>query len=211
MADVIQLTRNRLGRRASASSEDAPVTFYFDLASPHTYLAAERVERRFGGACWRPAVLWAGVAAEGEDAARERETTQQRARELRMPLVWPERYPTGVPKAMRVATFAAAQGCGSAFAIAAGRLAFCGGFDIEDPDMLAEAAAAAGLEVREALIAARATERDDEVLAAGRTIWVDGGAALPALRLEGRLYCGEPQISSALSRAGGIAGRPHVS
>ncbi len=72
-----------------------------------------------------------------------------------MPLVWPERFPARVPHAMRAATFAAEQGRAQAFAIAVGRLAFCGGFDVEDPRMLAEAAAAAGLDVDDTLDARR--------------------------------------------------------
>jgi 2-hydroxychromene-2-carboxylate isomerase len=200
MAEVIQLTKSRRNRPVPELSDASPPTFYYDLASPHSYLAAERVERRFGGACWQPAVLWDGPQADEEEIARSAELAERRARELRMPLVWPERYPAAVPKAMRVACFAAEQGCGSAFAIAAGRLAFCGGFDIEEPDMLAEAAAAAGLEVREALGAARAIDRDESIVAAGRTVWVDGGTLLPALRHEGRLYCGELQISGVLTR-----------
>jgi 2-hydroxychromene-2-carboxylate isomerase len=211
MAEVIQLTKGRRGRSSSASADPAAVTFYFDLASPHTYLAAERVERRFGGASWRPAMLWTGAPVDDEEVAHATEMAAHRARELRMPLVWPERYPASVPAAMRVATYAAQQGCGSTFAIAAGRLAFCGGFDIEDPDMLAEAAAAAGLEVREALAAARAPDRDEEIVAAGRSVWIEGGTVLPALCHEGRLYCGEPQISGVLSRIGGFAERPRVS
>lgn len=211
MAEVIQLTKDRRSRSTSASHGYGSATFYFDLASPHAYLAAERVERRLGGACWQPAVLLSGAQAEMEDVARATEIAMRRARELRMPLVWPERFPAAVPGAMRVAMFAAEQGCGAAFAIAAGRLAFCGGFDIEDADMLAEAAAAAGLEVRDALAAARAMDRDEEIVAAGRAVWAGGGAELPALRHEGRLFCGEPQIATALSQLGGSAERTHAS
>ena len=162
MAEVIQLTQRRPERAAPEAPGMAPATLYFDLASPYTYLVAERLERRVGGAVWRPAD--AAVAA----AARRRRWSRRRSAahmHLRMPLVWPERFPSRVPTAMRVATYANEQGCGSAFAIAAGRLAFCGGFDLEDPDILAEAAAAAGLDVDGALdggarSAARPPDRD---------------------------------------------------
>jgi 2-hydroxychromene-2-carboxylate isomerase len=187
--------------------EVAPATLYFDLASPYTYLVAERVERRLGEARWRPAVPAHG-ALEADDpiAAAER-----RAHELRMPLVWPERFPARVPTAMRTATFAAECGSGSAFAIAAGRLAFCGGFDIEDPDILAEAAAAAVVDVDGALAAARDPRRDHEIGIAGRALWHEGGTLLPALRPEGRLYCGEPHITAWLTQVGGAAARPSAS
>lgn len=99
---------------------------------------------------------------------------------------------------MRAATHAAARGRGQAFAIAIGRLAFCGGFDVEDSRILAEAAAAAGLDVEETLLAAADERRDAEVLAAGRALWVEGGTTLPAVRHEGGLFCGEHGITAAI-------------
>ncbi|MGB2712302.1 MAG: hypothetical protein WBC33_12410 [Conexibacter sp.] len=208
MAELIELGRHRSSRTASASPEVARTTLYFDLASPETYFVAERVERRFGDAVWCPAVLWHGTQDGTIDPAHTMAAAERRARELRMPLVWPERFPVPVPAAMRVATYAAERGCGSAFAIAAGRLAFCGGFDIGELDMVAEAAAAAGLEVSEALIAARDLGRDEVIVAAGRALG-DGGMVLPALSHDGRTYCGEPQITAALS--GPATAHTHVS
>jgi 2-hydroxychromene-2-carboxylate isomerase len=112
---------------------------------------------------------------------------------------------------MRVATYANEQGRVSAFAIAAGRLAFCGGFDLEDPDILAEAAAAAGLDVDGALTAARDPRRDHQIGMAGRSVGHAGGAELPALEHERRLYCGEPHITAWLSQLGGAVARPSAS
>jgi 2-hydroxychromene-2-carboxylate isomerase len=208
MAEVIQLTQRRPQQAVPQAPEmEVPTTLYFDLASPYTYLVAERLERRVGAAAWRPAVL-PGPPARGEDMLA---AAQQRARALRMPLVWPERFPSRVPSAMRVATYANEQGCGSAFAIAAGRLAFCGGFDIEDPEILAEAAAAAGLDVDGALAASREPRRDHQIGMAGRSVGHAGGAVLPALEHERRLYCGEPHITAWLSQAAGVLARPSVS
>lgn len=206
MAEVIQLTQRRPQRVAQAPIT-APTTLYFDLASPYTYLVAERVERRIGGAVWRPAML-PGPLPRGPQVVAD---AQRRAHTLRMPLVWPERFPSRVPTAMRVATYAHEQGCGSAFVIAAGRLAFCGGFDVEDPDILAEAAAAAGVDVEGALVAARDPRRDHQVQMAGRSVGHAGGTLLPALEFERRLYCGEPHITAWLSQLGGAIARPSVS
>jgi 2-hydroxychromene-2-carboxylate isomerase len=210
MAEVIQLTRRRIDRMAPPPPAVEPATVYFDLALPSTYLVAERIERRFGEARWRPATLRNGPPEETEGSAFAMEAAERRARELRMPLVWPERFPARVPSAMRVATFAAECGCAGAFAVAVGRLAFCGGFDVEDPDILAEAAAAAGLEVGEALDAARDLRRDRSVAAAGRTLWAQGGTQLPTVEVEGTLYCGEPRITVVLARTAMLA-RPFAS
>jgi 2-hydroxychromene-2-carboxylate isomerase len=208
MAEVIQLTQRRAQQAVPQVPETTgPTTLYFDLASPYTYLVAERIERRVGTAVWRPAVLPAPLARGDEIVA----DAQQRARALRMPLVWPERFPSRVPSAMRVATYANEQGCGPAFAIAAGRLAFCGGFDVEDPDILAEAAAASGLDVDAALVAAREPRRDHQVQMAGRSVGHAGGTLLPALEHERRLYCGEPHITAWLSQAAGAVARPGAS
>jgi 2-hydroxychromene-2-carboxylate isomerase len=206
MAEVIQLTQRRAERAAQVAGT-TPATLYFDLASPYTYLVAERVERRVGAAVWRPATL-PGPLPRGGQAIAE---AQQRAHALRMPLVWPERFPSRVPTAMRVATFANEQGCGSAFAIAAGRLAFCGGFDLEDPDILAEAAAAAGVDVEGALVAARDPRRDHQIGMAGRSIDHAGGTRLPALEHERRIYSGESRITAWLSQFAGAMARPSVS
>jgi 2-hydroxychromene-2-carboxylate isomerase len=207
MAEVIQLSQRRPERAAPAAPNTAPTTLYFDLASPYTYLVAERLERRVGGALWRPAML-PSPQPRGDELVAE---AQSRAHMLRMPLVWPERFPSRVPTAMRVATYANEQGCGPAFAIAAGRLAFCGGFDIEDPSILAEGAAAAGLDVEGALIAARDPRRDHQIGMAGRAVAHAGGTVLPAIEHERRIYCGEAHISAWLSQALGPVARPSVS
>jgi 2-hydroxychromene-2-carboxylate isomerase len=212
MAEVIQLTPRRLREPVDEPPPTAPATFYFDLAGPGAYLVAERVERHFDDVHWQAAVPWRAAPLVGEALAHRIATAERQAAELRMPLVWPERFPAPVPAAMRVATYAAAEGRGGAFAIAAGRLAFCGGFDVEDPDIIAEAAAAAGLDIDEAARAAREARRDDLVAAAGRALWAEGCRMLPALRTEGRLYGGEERIVAAL--IGGpraVASRPLIS
>lgn len=208
MAEVIQLRQRRPERAAVPPAPSmGPATLYFDLASPSTYLVAERIERRLGSAVWRPAVL-PEPPVRGDEIVAE---AQRRAHALRMPLVWPERFPSRVPTAMRVATYANEQGCGPGFAIAAGRLAFCGGFDLEDPEILAEAAAASGLDVDGALVAARDPRRDHQIGMAGRSVGHAGGTVLPALEHERRIYCGEPHITAWLSQAMGALARPSVS
>jgi 2-hydroxychromene-2-carboxylate isomerase len=208
MAEVIQLTGRRPERISPDGPGVGPTTLYFDLASPYTYLVAERVERRLGDVVWRPASLPSAADLYDDDAVA---AARRRAHDLRMPLVWPERFPARVPSAMRVATYATEQALGAAFAIAAGRLAFCGGFDLEDPDILAEAAAAAGVDVEGALAASRDPRRDHQVGIAGRVVGHGGGSALPALEYERRLYCGEAHISAWLAQAGVVAARPSAS
>src|SRR3954447_24362822 len=56
MGEVIRLEDRRRRPRPDAVTEDAvKAEFLFDLASPFTYLAAERVERAFDEVTWTPA------------------------------------------------------------------------------------------------------------------------------------------------------------
>ena len=102
---------------------------------------------------------------------------------------------------MRAAHYAAEQGRGAAFVLAAGRLAFCGGFDLDDPELLAEAAAAAGIDVQGWLQRRSARSRDGEIDAAGRRLLAAGADRLPALRVGNSLFWGEHRIDEAATAA----------
>ncbi|HWT95774.1 MAG TPA: hypothetical protein VN238_22430, partial [Solirubrobacteraceae bacterium] len=85
------------------------VSLLFDLSSPFTYLAAERADRQFPGLSWKP------VLADVLDLDRpDRTEAEGRARQLGLPLVWPELEPETVRPAMRVASLAAERGCAAA-------------------------------------------------------------------------------------------------
>jgi 2-hydroxychromene-2-carboxylate isomerase len=203
---VTSLEGHRLRRRREAALRGAGArsTLFFDLASPYTYLAAERAERLFGGLEWRPACAEALHCGELTDDA-EWATVVARAQLLRLPLVRPYGgRPRPVRGAMRVASLAAERGCAAAFVLAASRLAFCGGFDLDDPITLAEAAAAAGMGLHETLDAARDEGRDGVIEETGRMLLGAGADRLPALRIARRLFCGEDRLAeAAAARAAG--------
>jgi 2-hydroxychromene-2-carboxylate isomerase len=205
MGDVIRLDERRAAAR-QAPAERAPTrlkaTFYFDLASPFTYLAAERVDRLFPALTWRPALTEALHGGNPLSAAADREAVQasaeQRALALHMPLVWPDAYPAGARVAMRVASLAASEGGHAApFVLAASRLAFCGGFDLDDPEVLAEAAAAAGLGLPEVMAAAGDHSRDGQMEATSLRLLAHGADGLPILKVGRTLFCGEHRIAEA--------------
>jgi 2-hydroxychromene-2-carboxylate isomerase len=156
--------------------------FLYDLACPLSYLAAEQVEPSLGQVEWIPA-CGAGV----ESLNRAEVTRQAQARHL--PLVWPERHPAALIRASRAAAAATADGHGARFGLAALRLAFCGGFDLEDPEILAEAAAAAGISVDDCLEAAEDPGWDPVV-----AHWVD---ALPAVRMGASVFGGSKAVVQA--------------
>ena len=202
MGEVIRLEDRRARRRPDVEGSKAVrAEFFFDLASPFTYLAAERVDRAFDAVTWTPACatklrcrdLPAGEAEAGEVATR----AEARAAALRLPLEWPERWPAPVPAAMRVAHHAAQEGRGGAFVLAATRLAFAGGFDLEDIDILTEAAAAAGLPLDACLRAAREDRRDGAAEASARRLLGAGVDRLPALAIGRRVVWGEERVGDA--------------
>jgi len=207
MGEVIRLAERRKARRTRPGQRVTRVRaeFFFDLACPFTYLAAERVERAFDHVVWTPASKTAlrGGSLDSDAAALEavRTAAEERAAALRLPLEWPETFPADVPAAMRVASHAADCGRGAAFVLAAGRLAFCGGFDLDDPEILFEAAAAAGLVLDDCLRAAGDRGRDGTIEAAGRRLLAAGADRLPALRVGRSLLWGEEKVAEAAAAA----------
>jgi 2-hydroxychromene-2-carboxylate isomerase len=208
MGDVIMLSERREAQRRRATArrrERSRAQFFFDLSCPFTYLAAERVERAFDDVVWMPASAAAldrsSLTADGVSAAAVRRAAEERAAALRLPLVWPERFPSEVSAAMRVAALAAEGGRGAAFVLAATRLAFCGGFDLNEPDILAEAAAAAGLPLEDCLRGARDFGRDGAVERVGRRLLAVGADRLPALRVGRTLCWGEVPVGEAVAGA----------
>lgn len=198
MGTVTSLENHRQAHRsriAATGSVPPRATLFFDLGSPDTYLAAERADRLFARLEWLPVaadVLQGAVL--GEEG---RHAVAERAALLGLPFVWPEGAPHSVRGAMRVAALAAERGRGAAFVLAASRLAFCGGFDIDDPEILAEAAAAAGIGLRETLAAAGEISRDGPIEEAGRLLLAAGATRLPALRVGRMLFCGEDRLLEA--------------
>jgi 2-hydroxychromene-2-carboxylate isomerase len=204
MGVVIEL-KDQLADRSRPRGGAGPA-FFYDLACPFSYLVAERVERVMGEVEWIPApavgldggALWTHFEATRGLAERE-------ARAVRLPLVWPDQFPANTRHALRAATYAAENGAGASFALAAMRLAFCGGFDLEDSEILGEAAAAAGLSVDACLSAARDSTRDLPLWATARGLHKRGVRRLPALRLGRRWLEGERVLDSvALLGASGL-------
>jgi 2-hydroxychromene-2-carboxylate isomerase len=196
MGDVVVID-DWLADRSRPSGDPRP-TFFFDLTCPFSYLAAERVERALGDVQWVPV----DGAALGDDEARRPvralwAEAEWRALHLRLPLVWPDRFPGPCPSAMAAATRAAEAGACARFALAAIRLAFCGGFDLEDPEILAEAASAAGIHPEECLAAARDPRRTEILRATARGLRTRGVSELPAIRVGGRWFAGESALEEA--------------
>jgi 2-hydroxychromene-2-carboxylate isomerase len=137
----------------SSTAEPGPpqAVFYFDLASPEAYLAAEQVNHALDAVPeWIPVQSSALPAAERFDAWRCREDelayrdgVQRRAAAAGLqPLRWPDPFPFDSTFAMHVAWYAKSIGRAVAFAHAAFRQAYAGGraLDVEDNVLIAASA-----------------------------------------------------------------------
>jgi 2-hydroxychromene-2-carboxylate isomerase len=166
--------------------------FFFDLACPFSYLAAERVERTLGHVEWVPVPAWTGADPESVVAR-----AQLMARASRLPLVLPDDFPTTVPGAMRAAAYAAEIGAGARFGLAALRLAFCGGFDLEKSTVLSDVAAAAAISPRECVAAASEAWRDEDLQATAELLSSQGVGELPVIGVDGRWFHGLGGLAEA--------------
>jgi len=184
-----------------------PAAFYFDLASPLAYLAAERVLQVLPApAEWRP-VLLRGPA----DSDATRELVVRRARELGLqPVRWPQPFPFDSSLSMRVATYAASIGRAVAFAQAAFRQAFAGGHSLEDPDYVLIAAAACEMHPAAVLRAAGQRSTAERLAATTATAESAGVTDAPAIAVGDRVFAGEqaPEDAAAWMRAARGEGRP---
>lgn len=182
--------------------------FYFDLASPEAYLAAERVLATLGApARWTPVHAEAlGGAEPAFRCATEREVwrseIERRARAQGVqPMVWPE--PSDPTPALLAATYAASIGKGVAFALAAFRQAFAGGRRLDDTDTVLIAGAACEIHPR-ALERAVASESVARALRrATREAASAGVGEVPAVRLGDRVHAGPDAPERAAAELAG--------
>jgi 2-hydroxychromene-2-carboxylate isomerase len=156
--------------------------FYYDLASPESYFAAERALHAVGEVPeWIPVSIGEPAFRCAAEIDAYREDAERRAAALGlMTLRWPEPFPADVEWATLAATYAKWIGRGVAFSLAALRQAFAAAACEMHP-----AAVVKGVELestRREL--ARANERARE----------DGVTEVPAIWVDGRLLAGERAI-----------------
>ncbi|MFT3866676.1 MAG: DsbA family protein [Solirubrobacterales bacterium] len=188
--------------------------FYYDLASPYAYLAAERISGLFTAAGleqpeWQPILLgglfkrfdrgsWALTEARAEGIAE----VERRAAAYGLPkIVWPDPWPANSLTAMRVATFAKQTGRAVSFSLAAFRQAFAAGKDLGDPDNVMIAAAACELHPR-ALDSAIKTKGVKDALREATDAAGDAGVfGVPAVRVGEEVFWGDDRLEDAVEAA----------
>lgn len=183
-----------------------PAAFFFALDCPFSYLAAERVERALGEIDWVPVLSSdGGWAAGGSGRVRgPREAlllAEREAHALRLPLVEPHDYPFDPRPISRAAAHAAELGVAAKFALTAMRLAFCGGYDLSDPDVISEAAEVTGLRGGEAVAAAGETRYDARLEATTNGL-ASRGVRAPAIRIGKHWFQGVDAVIGASTLEG---------
>jgi 2-hydroxychromene-2-carboxylate isomerase len=170
--------------------------FYYDLASPESYLAAERALHALGAVPeWIPVAGDAAFRCATEIDAYREDIARRAAALGVMPIRWPASFPEGdLSWALLAATYAKWIGRGVAFSLAALRQAFAAGRDLTEPDNVLIAAAACemhptavvkGVELESTR---RLLEESTERAAA------DGITELPSIWVDGQVLAGERAI-----------------
>jgi 2-hydroxychromene-2-carboxylate isomerase len=186
-----------------------PASFYFDLASPLAYLAAEQILHVLPGpAEWQPVLARDLPGGEADDAFRSPEEQEifqaeiaRRAGELGLqPLRWPQPFPFDSTTAMRVATYAKSIGRVVPFVQAAFRQGFAGGRDLEQADNVLIAAAACEMHPA-AVLRGSELRSVAERLAAVTTAAAGAGIIkVPAILVGEAVFEGERAIEQAAAQ-----------
>jgi 2-hydroxychromene-2-carboxylate isomerase len=180
--------------------------FYFDLGSPYSYLAAERVNSTLPEVpVWQPVLLGAifkargyGSWSETGDRAAGMAEVERRARERGLPEIrWPDPWPGNMLTAMRAATFAQQTGRTVAFALAAFRQAFAGGRDLSDVDNILLAAAACELHPRAVLTGMEMQSVKDRLRAATEKAIARGVTGVPSIAVGEQVFWGDDRLEEA--------------
>jgi 2-hydroxychromene-2-carboxylate isomerase len=186
-------------------TSERPV-FYYDLGSPYSYLAAERMQRVLPVVpAWQP-ILLGGIWK--ETGGRSWATTDQRDAGMReieeragryglLPLKWPEGWPNNTLQAMRAAVFAQQGGRAVAFSLAAFRQAFAGGKDLSDVDNVLIAAAACELHPRAVLKGIELQSTKDRLREATAEAYARGVRGVPTVAIGDRLFYGDDRLEEA--------------
>ena len=188
------------GRRSAAATVTNAVEqprFYYDFASPESYLVAERALHALGEV---PEWIPVGVGSFGfrcaEEVASYQEDVERRAAELGlMRLRWPSPFPAEDQSwALLAATYAKWIGRGVAFSLAALRQAFAAGRDLSLPDNVLIAAAACEMHPNAVIKGVGLASTAKALADANARAAADGVTELPAIWTPGRVLSGERAI-----------------
>jgi 2-hydroxychromene-2-carboxylate isomerase len=132
-------------------------TFYFGAMSPYSWFSAERIDQLIPEADWQPLFLGGIFKANGrkswgldEHRAAGMADCEARAGQYGLgPIRWPEQWPTNDLTVARAMLVAQGRDLLQPFALAAMRMAFREGADLQQSEVVLEAARRSGIDSEE--------------------------------------------------------------
>ena len=186
--------------------EQRTIEFFWDAASPYTYLAATQIEplaaRAGVGLVWRPFLLGkvfeatgnrmpAAVPAKGKHLFRD---VQRWAQHYGVPVAFPKVFPVNSVLALRAGIAASAQGKGSEFALAVMRAYWADGSDIGQPETVSAAAVAVGLDGPALLLRAQEQAVKDQLRANTEEAVKRGAFGAPTFFVGEQMFWGNDRL-----------------
>jgi AcrR family transcriptional regulator/predicted DsbA family dithiol-disulfide isomerase len=199
--------------KPALSDPDVPLVV-IDLASVETYLLVRALSDL---AVEQQGAVWCPLISEPARLDLDLEAARRQVDRLQLPFVRPERHPTQLHRAMRLATLASTRARGAIFTIRATRLAWATGADLdrlgdgpsvkdrdaEDDDYLRLIVREIGVEIEEAKTAMEeGSDWDAELDCAAGRLGELGIHRAPALRWHGRVHTGLDAVSAVLADSG---------
>ena len=190
------------------------VEFWYEFASPYSYLAAARIERLVAGTAirldWRPFLLGPILAQRSHDPSPfQNPTPAQRRYRWRdvqrlcateaLPLRLPSTYPRNGLLAARAALIAVAEGWGPAFTRAVYHANFAEDRDIAAAEVIAAIAAALGHEPQALLQRAQGQDNKAALKARGDEAISRGIFGAPSFVVGDELFWGNDRLEAALA------------
>lgn len=196
------------GPEASGVEDPAPA-FFFGVLSPYSWFAAERIGDVIPEAVWCPVLAGVVFQAHGrtswgftdERAAKIADCEARAAQHGLGPMRWPDPWPTRDLFAGRAMMYARREGLLREFALAAMRLAFLEGVDLDSVPAMREAATRAGLEPQAVEESLSDPGIKDELRAATQRAIDLGVRGVPTVAAGGELFWGDDRLEEAALRA----------
>jgi 2-hydroxychromene-2-carboxylate isomerase len=169
--------------------------FTYDIGSPESYLAAERVTQALGVVPEFEPVLASRLSPAPPAVVRADIERRARAQGLQ-PIRWPE-WPFDSEPVMLAAAYARGIGKVVAFSLAAFRQAYAAGLDLSKPDGVIVAAAACEIHPRAVLRALESRAVEEALEESTQTAIAAGVRSVPAVRIGNEVSHGDQALAGA--------------
>ena len=182
------------------------IEFFWDAASPYTYLAATRIEplvaRTGASVVWRPFLLGKVFEASGNRMpaavpAKAKHLfcdVQRWAQHYGVPVAFPKVFPVNSVLVLRAGIAASGQGKGAEFARAAMKAYWADGIDVSQPEAVSAIAATVGLDGAALLLQAQEQPVKDQLRANTEEAVRRGAFGAPTFFVGEQMFWGNDRL-----------------